>query len=207
MSSWHFRGHRCNDGAMTRVALLLLVLTSLAPIGMVQAAVLFGDQKWRQGGYFLGAALLLALCCWALLRGAHRFVAVRRMAVKDLASKESEPLAFLVAYALPLVAAPKGSIAGLVVFGMLMGIVMLQQQVFHVNPLLAAVGYHFFSGTNDSGGPVLLLTRYKAPREGVLSVVKLSEYLWLQCGPVTVGGVDGSNTRRAEGSISPATRP
>lgn len=186
------------------MALLMLVLTSLAPIGMVQAAVLCGDQKWKQGGYFLGAALVLAFCCWTLLRGAHRFVAVKKMGVQSLASKESEPLAFLVAYALPLVAAPKGSIAGLVVFGILMGVVMLQQQIFHVNPLLAAAGYHFFSAKNDSGGPVLLLTRHKAPREGVLSVVKLSEYLWLQCGPVTAGGVDGPDTRHPEGSIGPA---
>ncbi len=201
---WRFRARGCNDGGMTRLALLLLVLTSLAPIGLVQAAVLCGDKKWLQGAWFLGVALVLAITCLALLAGVQARKPARRMEFKDLASKESEPLAFLVAYALPLVAAPKGSIAGLVVFGILMGVVMWQQQIFHVNPLLAATGYHFFSAKNDSGGPVLLLTREKAPREGILSVVKLSDYLWLQCGIVPAGGADGSDTRHSEGPISPA---
>jgi hypothetical protein len=74
----------------------------------------------------------------------------------------SEPLAFLVPYALPLVAAKDGDASGFALgaFAFIMGVALWQLQVFHVNPLLALFGYKFYGAKSD-GCAVLILSRTK----------------------------------------------
>ena len=97
--------HCCRRVAMTRLAQLLLVLTSLAPIGFVQAAVLFGRGRHSDTLSLGAAALLMAIVCHLLLYGFRQRCSDIPKVTSDLSTKESEPLAFLVAYALPLVSA------------------------------------------------------------------------------------------------------
>ncbi|HWZ89264.1 MAG TPA: hypothetical protein VNW92_10450, partial [Polyangiaceae bacterium] len=113
---------------MTGLAQFFLVLTSLAPIGLVQAAVQFGRGDRVAAGWYLCGSLLLVLVCRGLWWGVRKWNSPVRMEVGAPSFKESEPLGFLVAYALPLVGQPHaGSLLGLSVFAALMGLVVWQQ--------------------------------------------------------------------------------
>jgi hypothetical protein len=182
---------------MTRLAQLLVVLTSLAPVGFVQAAVLLGRGKQAEAFWLTVAAVLAVVVCHLLLYGVRKWRSDVPKVISEPSTKEGEPLAFLVAYALPLVSAKAddASVAGLVVFAVLMALAVWQQQIFHINPLLAILGYHFFGAKTTEGAPVTIISRTKALAPGTLKVVQISEYLWLHS--KDAGGTRGSTARNA----------
>ena len=166
---------------MTGFARLLLVLTGLAPIALVQGAVEWesGDRTlWRAS---VAGAILLLIACIALVRGAGARVAPTPKKIETPSAKASEPLAFLVAYALPLVTAgnQQNSRLGLIAFATMMGLVVWQEQLFQINPLLAILGYKFFSAKVENDAHILILTRKRVLASGVLPLVQISDYLWL----------------------------
>lgn len=166
---------------MTKFAQLLLVMTPLAPIALVQAAVSLDHHQKDLATVLVSVTVLLVIICEALLRGLkHRKSTVPRD-IKDPVPKEAEPLAFLVAYALPLVSVKDGSASfgGLLVFGMLMALAAWQLQLMYINPLLAILGYSFVSVKTADGTPATILTREKTVRSGVLHVVEITDYLWI----------------------------
>lgn len=169
-------------GVMTWFARLMLVLTSLAPILVVYAAVLFGSGDKQSGAVVFGLAAFLAILCLVLLKLAKGTQAVTRL-VREPSERDGDALAFLVAYALPLATAKLKEAPeplGLVAFGFMMTLLVWQQQIFHVNPLLG-LWYHFFSAKADDGSRILVLSPKKTLAEGDLPVLKLSDYLWLHC--------------------------
>jgi len=176
---------------MTKVAQGMLVLTCLAPICFVQAAVAAGRREAGLAVALVVAVVALVAVCLALLWGAARVATPVPKKVAEPTAKDSEPLAFLVAYALPLVSAKEGSSAsllGLGAFALVMGAALWQLQVFHVNPVLALFGYKFF-GAKSEGASVLVVSRSRVLAAGELPVIRLTESLWLYCG--------GSESRRA----------
>jgi hypothetical protein len=166
---------------MTKFAQLLLVLTSLAPIGLLQAAVSFDHHQKDLAEALVCVTVLLVIICEAMLRGLKYRKGTVPRDVKDPVPKEAEPLAFLVAYALPLVSVKDGSasLMGLLVFGVLMTLAAWQLQLIYINPLLAILGYSFVSVKTADGTPATIITRQKSVRAGVLNVVEISDYLWI----------------------------
>lgn len=191
---------------MTRLALLFLVLTSLAPIGLVYAAVLIDNDKVIGAGIVAGMSVILVTVCWGLLFAARRASAPVPKSIAEVSAKDGESLGFLVAYALPIIALKSPTFVvswGLLAFTLIMGIAIWQQQVFHVNPLLALLGYHFFAARNDGGAQVLILTRNKLLEPSELQVVRLSDYLWLEHrtpGVDTNGKLPSGNRPGSQGS-------
>jgi len=184
---------------MTRLAQLFLVLTSLAPLALVEAAVQFGRGAARTGALCLLIAAALVLVCAGLFGGVRRWNAPAVLEVSGPSLKESEPLGFFVAYALPLLSdSHAGNLVGLLTFASLMGLMVWQQQLFHMNPLLALLGFHFFSAKNDRGGSILVVARTKALAAGRASVIEISDYLWLHLAMLPAGD-DGPLRRDSTG--------
>lgn len=190
---------------MTRLAQFFLVLTSLAPIALVEAAVQVGAGGLRLGLAYLLGAVLLALVCAGLLAGVRKWNAPAVLELASPSLKESEPLGFFIAYALPLLGGSHaGNWLGLATFACLLGLLVWQQQLFHMNPLLALFGFHFFSAKNDRSGSVLVIARQKTLAAGRASVIELSDYLWLHLGTLPAGD-DGPVRRDSTGQIDSAT--
>lgn len=169
---------------MTPLARLLLVLTSVAPIGLVYAGVLATHQHWRAAAAIFGTAILLIAICVGLLFGVSLKVVPLPRVATQVERKTGDSLGFLVAYALPLVAAtaPMAHIPwGLVVFAVLVGVLIWRQEMFHVNPVLTLVGYHFYSAQDDLTREILILSRNGRLASGTLRTIQLSSYLWLDC--------------------------
>jgi hypothetical protein len=166
---------------MTSFARLLLVLTGLAPIAVVQGAVEWGAGNRMSWIAAAACALILVVWAVALLRGVATSVAAIPKKIEAPNAKASEPLAFLVAYALPLVTTGNqpSSRLGLIAFAAMMGLVIWQEQLFQINPLLAILGYKFFSAKVENDAHILVLTRKRVLGSGVMPLVQISEYLWL----------------------------
>lgn len=172
---------------MTRLAHLVLLLTSIAPVLFVFAATqLFGAPTLA--ALLFAAVALLVLVAWGLLALSARRVEQEPRAITEASTRERETLSFLVAYALPMVAAgrpaellaSKGLLAGVLAFTFVLTLAVWQLQMLYVNPLLALLGYHFFSATCEDGAQVLVLARQKTLSTGSLRVAVLSDYLWLK---------------------------
>jgi len=171
---------------MTAFARLLLVLTGLAPIALVEGAVQWelGERNlWR---WCVVGAILLLGGSLALVRGVSSSVAPTPKMITTPNAKASEPIAFFVAYALPLVTAQKeqNSRLGLIVFATMMGLGIWQEQLFQINPLFAILGYKFFSAKVENDAHILILTRKRVLGSGVMPLVQISDYLWLDAEPV-----------------------
>lgn len=179
---------------MTRLAHLLLVLTSLAPVAFVEAAVALDRHQRCLAGALVIATALLVTVCVLLLWGLARRQSDVPKDVTEPVPKESEPLAFLVAYALPLVGAKpdSGSLLGLGAFVLVMAVAVWQQQLLHMNPLLAILGFHFASAKASDGSQVTIISRTKLLQPGTLRVLRLSESLWVL--NTTGGETRGSST-------------
>jgi hypothetical protein len=176
---------------MTRFAQFLLVLTSLAPVGLVYAGVSFDHRHTDLVLPLLAGTLLLLTLCGLLLFGLSRGRASAPRKFTDPVPKEAEPLAFLVAYALPLISAKDDSpsICGILVFVVLMALAIWQLQIIYVNPLLAILGYSFVTAKMNDGTPALIITRKKTLPAGILHAIAISDYLWLH--QPKAGGVHG----------------
>lgn len=166
---------------MTGFARFLLVLTGLAPIAVVQGAVEWGAGNRTLWIAAAAAAVILVAWALALLNGVSTSVAAIPKKIETPSAKANEPLGFLVAYALPLVTtgSEPSSRLGLLAFAIMMGLVVWQEQLFQINPLLAILGYKFFSAKVENDAHILILTRKRVLGSGVMPLVPISDYLWL----------------------------
>jgi len=165
---------------LSRLAHILLVATSLAPISLIYGISRVATS-WTSCVVFVGLALVLTSVCLALLGYAGRRGASEPIQIAKSKSVDKDAVTFLVAYALPLVVPTDRTqnVFALAAFVVVMFLVLLRLQVAHVNPLLGAFGYHFFEASPPSGESALLITRGNgAP--GYIRVVKLSDLIWLE---------------------------
>ncbi len=139
---------------------MLLALTSLAPVAIVYAAVVWRDNLWAAIAALVVAALAVLICLLelALLK---RRVAREAISVRMCRPADKEVLAFLLAYTLPLLASHPTLTNGLAlaVVAMLLLVVLYRANLYHVNPLLGFLGYHFYDITKDTGQQALLVTQ------------------------------------------------
>jgi hypothetical protein len=164
---------------MTKIAEVLLLLTALAPI-----AFLFGIAHLGQtGSAFLVVALGLTALCVGLMWFGQKYLYRQQAALTTVKNVDRETLSFLVAYALPLVT-PSSDLSSryaLIAFIVVMILVVWQQNLLHVNPVMACFGYHFYEVSTRDGLQVLLITRRRQVALGqALEIKKIAEYVWLQ---------------------------
>ncbi len=161
----------------TKFAQFLLVATALAPIGFVYAATSFGTVEGRYVGW---ASLVLVLIAWLILDIGRRQAPQLARVIEEADAIDKEPLAFLVAYALPILTGKTApNQLGLVVLILFMALVIWQQRLYFVNPLMALMGWRFYKCRDDSGAQVLLISKAEVVSPGRLRVRELTRYLWL----------------------------
>jgi len=173
-----------DGGTTTWFARLLLVLTSIAPVLVVYGAVLLDHKKESEAYRAFGLAGCLVAICLGLLWLTKRDTQPNNRKVTDIQERDGDSLAFLVAYALPLAVANADatpSQLGIIAFVFVLTLLVWQQQLFHVNPLMGCFGYHFFRARSDNGRKLLILSRSKTLADGDLPMIQLSGYLWMYC--------------------------
>ncbi len=168
---------------LSRLAYVLLTLTSIAPVALIYGAAEFSSRPWLAINLFVVASGL-ALACDALLRYARHHAEIEPLNMVSVRSANHEVLAFFLAYLLPLLVREDSSGAGqplaIFLFIGLLTVVVFQSNLMHVNPLMAILGYAFYEVSAPSGYTYLLVTKNKTNQLSGRRAVQLSSTLLLE---------------------------
>lgn len=140
-------------------ARLLLAMTTLAPVLIVWSAATW-ETSPRLATVATLVAVVMVLMCVGLLRIARRQLQSEILRIAKPRRMDKEALAFLITYALPLVAPAEtaAKVIPLAIFVVLVCIVVSQLQLLQINPLLAIFGYHFYEFDATDGDTFLIVS-------------------------------------------------
>ena len=157
-----------------------LAATALAPVLLVWAAAVYRVAP-LQAAAAVAISALLVLICISTLAFAERELQQEPVGLKKATRLDKEALAFMVTYALPLIAKEGASknLPAVIVFMIVVGLVLVQLQILHVNPLLGMLGFHFYEIERTDGDCALVISRSRQlPALGTLGK-RLGPALWL----------------------------
>lgn len=166
---------------LNRFAHALLVSTSLAPVALV-----YGLSHLPTGAKnawpWLAVAAALTLACVAVLNVAAKRGERLELPTTDRHNVDKDVLAFLVSYALPLVAPGHEAPPTFAFWGFiaLVAVVLYQAELVHVNPLLGILGYRFYEVPRQGRDPALLIAKTHHGGLAATHMIRLSETLWLE---------------------------
>lgn len=165
---------------LSRFAQIALAGTALAPVLLVWAAATYADRSLEAVAAVV-VALLLVIICVGILAVARRGLQVEPVGIKKATRLDKEALAFLVTYALPLIAQgdDRTNLAALAVFVAVVGLVLVQLQILHVNPLLGILGFHFYEIERADGDSALVVSRSRQLPDIGAQGQRLGPALWL----------------------------
>lgn len=173
---------------LNTIAKFLLVATSLAPVlGAVAVNQIARQEPWTQWFGWLGAALLLVVLCWAMLRYAASNAQKHLFHIREFERNDQEVLAFLLAYLLPFVSAKNMAFTGDWLTGAyilaIIFLVIAHAGAFHFNPVMGLLRYHFYAVKNRDGVSNLLISRDELRRPGKdVQTVRLAHGIYLDIG-------------------------
>ena len=173
-----------------KIIRFLLTLSSVAPIGLVLVAGLLwaGQLTWYLAIMIGAPVLLLSALTLLLIAWVPTRIPVSVLAVAEVKSADRDVLAFLLAYALPVLAVRNaqdlssfnaGAALALVA---LFIIVIYRLNLMHVNPLLGLVGFHFYEVKAKSGRTYLYVGKSLGSDGDELRVRMLSPDVCLEAG-------------------------
>jgi hypothetical protein len=165
---------------LSRFAQLTLAGTALAPVLLVWAASIYGTHLLNALAAVVVAVLLVVICLCTLAL-ARRELQVEPVGIRKATRLDKDALAFLVTYALPLIASgeDKTNFAALAVFVVVLGLVLVQLQILHVNPLLGMLGFHFYEIERADGDSAVAVSRSRHLPTSAEQGRRLGPALWL----------------------------
>lgn len=169
---------------LSKLAKLLLVSTSLAPILFTQAFIASLHDQWVDAATGLGVAVGLTIMCFLILSAArkqHQTLPLGK--VKQLQAADTQIIGFVITYLLPL-AKPEETPDDLRVLAFILfilGLAFWNSNAYHFNPLLGLLGYHFYEVTAENDIKLVLITKRSLyDTQAVSRVVQLTEYVVLE---------------------------
>lgn len=173
---------------LSRIAKLLLVASSLAPVLAAFAVREIANGKSVGSTWpLLVATVALPVICFLVIYYAKTNLEQQSLHVKKIKSTDKEVLAYLIAYLLPLLATDvvdfrDNTLTTAFIFGMIF-LAIFHSNAFHFNPLLGLVGFHFYEVVCDDDMTYLLVTnRIIRKQTGESTVVQLSDYIFFELG-------------------------
>ncbi|WP_423142853.1 hypothetical protein ACOYW6_05755 [Parablastomonas sp. CN1-191] len=169
----------------SRVAKLLLVLSAIAPVGLVYAWVAFRDGYLGVAISLLIACGLLTALCAVLLSRARSLIERFNFQFSTVEAADRENIAFMLLYLSPLFTAEFGQlnldllIPTLAIFSLMTA----TGYNYHFNPLLGLIGWHFYKVSSVEGVSYVLVTKKQIRNTAQISNVgQLTEYILIDLG-------------------------
>jgi len=160
---------------------LLLFLSSYFPLSLIFFVILVQDHRHVAIGILLvGAGGLL----WMLLylRKAQKLGGIQ-LKIAGFHRRDAEAMGYIVTYIIPFLVIPfhgwKEGIA-LSIFFVVLGILYVNSNMIHINPMLNLFGYHLYEITTEDGGVHSLLARRSIRHQETIKVVKLGDEILLE---------------------------
>lgn len=173
---------------LNRIAKFLLVATSLSPVLGAVAVNQFSIGRnlicWLP---WLIVAILLVAICWLLFRLVEKIGQKHQLKIAQFENDDKEALVFLLTYLLPFISSKDMAFEGQFLTGayilVIIFLVVSHAGVFHFNPVMSLLGYHFYSIKNKSGISELLISKSEIRQTGKeLETVRLTYKVYLHIG-------------------------
>jgi hypothetical protein len=165
--------------ALTRI---ILFCSSYAPLFLILAIRSWIDNRWLAVS-LAAVATVSVLVLWLFVRKA-RTLAAQKVAITSVISRDGDAMSYIVTYLLPFLAVdftkPSDVVSLGIVFGVI-GLLYVNSNLIHTNPLLNLVRYHIFEVQDSDGKTTALITRRSYIRNGAeLDIVSLGDYVSME---------------------------
>ncbi len=105
--------------------------------------------------------------------------------IKSVSKADSETMSYIVSYIIPFIAIPwddpKQAI-GLAIFFFVLGILYINSNMIHINPMLYMCRFHLYQIENEAGDTFSLLSKKRIRRGQKLQVIKADDDILLKLG-------------------------
>jgi hypothetical protein len=161
---------------------VLLFLSSYAPL-LVILAVRDSFRSWWASVGLSILALLAVLALWGYLLAVESLEPITAT-VKGVVVRSGESMSYIVSYLLPFLDARLDEPRTALSLGILLsiiGIIYVNSNMLHINPILNLVGFHVYEVETTEGRTAMLISRrtYVRPGEEIV-LVTLGDYVWLE---------------------------
>jgi hypothetical protein len=167
------------------LAKFLLVLSAIAPVGLVYAWVMFREGQSSIALGILTGSVVLIVCCAVLLSKAKKLLERFSFKLSTVEAADRENIAFMLLYLSPLFTSEFGQlnfdllIPTLIIFALMTA----TGYNYHFNPLLGLIGWHFYKVSSAEGVSYVLLTKKKIYNTSQISNVgQLTDYILIDLG-------------------------
>lgn len=163
------------------LAKILLAATSLSPIlGAAAVRDVGRGEPLKAWIWYVAAAVFLILLCHIMLHAMACRAQQFGFLVERVKRQDHAIVGFLFAYMLPLLLSDAGGVVGgwwTSIYAIVVLLwALIHARAFHFNPVMARLGYHFYSVTDTRGYETLLIAKTAGLKSGTpLTVVKLAE--------------------------------
>ena len=163
-----------------RLAKTLLIVSAIAPIGLVYAWVAFneGNRAWAIG-LVVGCALLVG-CCVFLFSKAKQVLERFPFQPESVEAADRENIASMLLYLSPLFTSQFGQLnmTLLIPTVLIFALLTATGYNYHFNPLLGLAGWHFYKVSSKEGVTYVLVTKKQLRNTNQISEVgQLTEYI------------------------------
>ena len=160
---------------------LLLFLSSYFPLSAIFFVILVHDHCCAAIGIL---AIGVTGLVWMLLylRKAQSLGAMQ-VKIAGFQKRDAEAMAYIVTYIIPFMVIPlhewKEGIS-LTIFFVVLGILYVNSNLIHINPMLNLFGYHLYEITLEDGGVHSLVARRSIRHRETVNVVKIGDEIFLE---------------------------
>lgn len=165
---------------LNSLAKLMLTGTSLAPVALVYAWVLYSDGRTEVALGLVGLALVLILVMVSLLKYCRKHLERSKFKVTSIEAADREYVTFILLYLSPLFTDQFGDLNWhiLVPTMIIFVLVISTGYGYHFNPLLGLLGWHFYKVSTEEGVAYVLITKKELrSAKQCLTVGQLTEYI------------------------------
>lgn len=168
---------------MTKLAKLLLVLTSTAPILLTLAFVEYITKKnWGIIVPLVLLVLLFTTFCFYVLSQAPKKLEVFKVDSISIKPADNEIVGFVLAYLVPILNASYNEV-NFTLMGFIYSLFVViawNSNAYHFNPILGVLGFNAYEVTTKENITYVLLTRQTIRSNAdVTSVCQLTQYMLL----------------------------
>ena len=174
----------------SRFAKLLLILSAIAPVGLVYAWVAFREGHHAAALWLLLGCIALVGICATLLARAKALLERFSFSLSSVEAADRENIAFMLLYLSPLFTSQFGQlnmdllIPTLAIFTLMTA----TGYNYHFNPLLGLLGWHFYKVSSTEGVSYVLVTKKQIRNTGQINNVgQLTDYILIDLGDGDAG--------------------
>jgi drug/metabolite transporter (DMT)-like permease len=161
---------------------LILFLSSYAPLFLIVAMRGWRDSRHLAVGLAI-VAVLSVVVLFAFLHTAQKLSA-GKVSVSSVISRDGDAMSYIVTYLLPFLAVKLNDPTDVISLGIVfvvIGLLYVNSNMIHTNPVLNIVGHHIFEIVDSDGKTTALICKRSYIRTGSeIDAISIGDYVLLE---------------------------